>query len=170
YSPQDREELFNLRHAQARNVIERIFGVLKHRFRILLIGPEYSPQIQSYIPTALAAIHNFIRIYDPQEGRLPGGGNQFDLGVNAGDFYVRDIATVSLTAAAQKRELDNRRDRIAQDMWDDYQLILKARRGNTDHYLYNIENETEPLVGSNTWTGDERIGDIIEVSEIMDID
>ena len=32
YRPKTKEELFNLRHASARNVIERIFGVLKCRF------------------------------------------------------------------------------------------------------------------------------------------
>jgi hypothetical protein len=28
-SPENKEELINLRHAQARNIIEQIFGVLK---------------------------------------------------------------------------------------------------------------------------------------------
>jgi hypothetical protein len=31
FSPVNKEELFNLQHAQARNVIEHIFGVLKNR-------------------------------------------------------------------------------------------------------------------------------------------
>jgi hypothetical protein len=68
--PQNKEELFNLCHAQARNVIERIFGVLKKRFRILLIGPEYDMTIQAQIPAALCALHNFIHIHDPQEEEL----------------------------------------------------------------------------------------------------
>ena len=33
--PQNKEELFNLRHSSLRNVIERTFGVLKKRFGIL---------------------------------------------------------------------------------------------------------------------------------------
>lgn len=32
FRPQNREELYNLRHASARNVVERIFGVVKRRF------------------------------------------------------------------------------------------------------------------------------------------
>ena len=36
--PQNKYELFNLRHAQARNIIERIFGVLKNRFQILRLA------------------------------------------------------------------------------------------------------------------------------------
>lgn len=34
YRPQNKEELFNLRHAQLRNAIERILGVVKCRFPI----------------------------------------------------------------------------------------------------------------------------------------
>ncbi len=33
--PANKEELFNLRHAQLRNVVERVFGVFKQRFAIL---------------------------------------------------------------------------------------------------------------------------------------
>ena len=40
FSPVNKEELFNLRHAQTRNVIECIFGVLKQHFRILVIPRE----------------------------------------------------------------------------------------------------------------------------------
>ena len=49
------KELFNLCHAQAHNVIEHIFGVLKQRFRILLL-PHYPLNFQPRIPAALCAI------------------------------------------------------------------------------------------------------------------
>jgi hypothetical protein len=39
--PRNAKELFNLRHSQLRNAIERIFGVLKKRFPILTTYPEY---------------------------------------------------------------------------------------------------------------------------------
>ena len=52
--PQNAEELFNLRHASARNVIERIFGVLKWRFRILVYPPQFDMEIQARLPPALA--------------------------------------------------------------------------------------------------------------------
>jgi len=57
--PSNKEELFNLCHALACNAIERIFGVIKWHFRILLVAPEYGLGIQAQIPTALCAIHNF---------------------------------------------------------------------------------------------------------------
>ncbi|ETV90089.1 hypothetical protein H310_15078 [Aphanomyces invadans] len=44
--PQNKEELFNLRHAQVRNCIERIFGVLKMRFPVLSHGVRYDYEFQ----------------------------------------------------------------------------------------------------------------------------
>uniref|UniRef100_A0A453IQU7 Uncharacterized protein n=1 Tax=Aegilops tauschii subsp. strangulata TaxID=200361 RepID=A0A453IQU7_AEGTS len=40
--PQNYKELFNLRHAQLRNHIERIIGILKMRFPILKVAAHYS--------------------------------------------------------------------------------------------------------------------------------
>ena len=48
-------------------MIERIFGVLKRRFRILVCPPEYSMEIQARIPPALCALHNFICRADPTD-------------------------------------------------------------------------------------------------------
>jgi DDE superfamily endonuclease len=65
--PRNADELFNLRHASARNVIERIFGVLKWRFRILVHPPQFDMDIQARLPPALAALHNFICKHDPDD-------------------------------------------------------------------------------------------------------
>ena len=61
----DARELFNLCHAKLHNVIEHIFGVSKHCFKILNIAPEYPFKIQCKLPPALCALHNFIQIQDP---------------------------------------------------------------------------------------------------------
>ena len=118
-SPKTKEELFNLRHASARNVIERIFGVLKQRFRILLLAPQYSLKIQSQIPAALCAVHNFIRIHstsneeadeaDWDDGEEARDGNDDDSDFNQ---------AVDLHEDADAREW---RDEIARMMWSDYQ-------------------------------------------------
>jgi DDE superfamily endonuclease len=91
--PVNKEELFNLRHAQAQNVVEHIFGVLKHWFCILLIGPEYNPKIQARIVSALCTIHNFICIYNPKEGELVETQNpeHANRGSNAGDEVVTQL-------------------------------------------------------------------------------
>jgi hypothetical protein len=53
------KELFNLRHASLRNIIERIFGVLKRKYQILRHAAEYSIDTQTRIVLACCALHNF---------------------------------------------------------------------------------------------------------------
>ncbi|KAH6759173.1 nuclease HARBI1-like protein [Perilla frutescens var. frutescens] len=59
--PRNAIELFNLRHASLRNVIERIFGVFKSRFTIFKTAPPFSFQIQAELVLACAGLHNFLR-------------------------------------------------------------------------------------------------------------
>lgn len=61
--PKNKEELFNLRHAQLRNAIERIFGVLKKRFRIFDTPPQYDYDMQVELVLVACALHNFIRFW-----------------------------------------------------------------------------------------------------------
>ncbi|CAD6902705.1 unnamed protein product, partial [Tilletia caries] len=64
-SPRNAKELYNRRHAGARSVIERIFGVLQARFKILTTGCHYDLQVQADLFPALAVVHNLIRRLDP---------------------------------------------------------------------------------------------------------
>jgi hypothetical protein len=66
-SPTNAEELFNLCHSSARYIIERIFGIMKNWFTILVVAPHYSMDVQARFAPALAAIHNFLWLYDPDE-------------------------------------------------------------------------------------------------------
>lgn len=59
--PRGKKELFNYAHSSLRNVIERSFGVLKMKWRILLDLPSYPMPKQSQIIMACMALHNFIR-------------------------------------------------------------------------------------------------------------
>jgi hypothetical protein len=59
--PKGIEETFNYAHSSLRNVIERAFGVLKMKWRILLDVPSFPMHKQSKIIIACMAIHNFIR-------------------------------------------------------------------------------------------------------------
>jgi hypothetical protein len=56
--PRGKKELFNYAHSSLRNIIERSFGVLKMKWRILLSLPMYPMAKQSKI---IMALHNFIR-------------------------------------------------------------------------------------------------------------
>jgi hypothetical protein len=116
-SPKNKEELFNLRHASARNVVERIFGILKRRFRILIIAPEYDMGIQARIPAALCALHNFIRRHDPSDiNDYPDANDIPGSHANAG---IGDLATRAINSTERERA-HLKRDQIAKDMWDSY--------------------------------------------------
>jgi len=60
-APRGKKELFNYTHSSLRNVIERSFGVLKMKWRILLDLPSFPMAKQSKIIMACMALHNFIR-------------------------------------------------------------------------------------------------------------
>jgi hypothetical protein len=105
-------------------VIERIFGVMKRQWGILRHVPEYSMDIQARIPAALCALHNFIQKYHPDIFDLESDGNLLEIN--------HDVALDELgdgpADAAERRRADQRRDRIAREMWNDY-LNEHRRRG-----------------------------------------
>jgi len=115
--------LFNLRHSSARNVIERIFGVFKRRFRILHLPPEYDMSIQARIPSALAALHNFIRDFDPEEVHIF-DEQPLDFALEIADHNGTSELKQGPVTPAQTARANERRDRIANDMWVQYQEYL----------------------------------------------
>ena len=69
-APRNYEEYFNMKHSQARNIIERCFGLLKKRWAILRSPSFYPIRFQGRMIIACALLHNFIRMYmdvDPEE-------------------------------------------------------------------------------------------------------
>ncbi|KAL0345330.1 UNVERIFIED_CONTAM: hypothetical protein Sradi_4364300 [Sesamum radiatum] len=88
--PQNREELFNLKHSSARNVIERTFGLLK--VRGILRNPSFYPiKVQHRIILACCLLHNFLRKEipdDPLESEVP---SQNDNGTECETEYVSTI-------------------------------------------------------------------------------
>lgn len=123
-SPRNKEELFNLRHAQLRNVIERIFGVIKRRWQNVRHCCEYNLQTQSLIPLAIAALHNFITFHDPPASPLELPTVRELLVPNThGDSLPSTGVSPQETARASAL-----RDQIAENMWNDY-LQEVLRRG-----------------------------------------
>jgi hypothetical protein len=81
--------------------------------------------IQVLIPPALAALHNFIRKYDPDDisaydEDLP----DFEMDRNPED--AGELGRGPATSNERERA-NRRRDQIASDMWDQYQRYLAAR-------------------------------------------
>lgn len=106
-----------------RNVVERIFGVIKRRFRILLLPPEYAMGIQARIPPALCLVHNVIRVHDP---------NDMMEYRNVLDEHLLTADTGSLADGPPTEQARTRanlhRDQIAGEMWEAYNKE-RVRRG-----------------------------------------
>ena len=54
------KEVFNFHHASLRNVVERLFGVVKARWHMLKGVPHYPRQKQDNIIKAGFALHNYL--------------------------------------------------------------------------------------------------------------
>ena len=117
-TPQNKE-LFNLRHSSLRNVVERIFGVFKGQWKILAgRGCDYSIETQVDLVLGLVALHNFIR--DQGED-------------NEVSFQPQNIVETQEQEMDQSRNgkktagstmMDQKREKMAEDMWRDYQLLI----------------------------------------------
>lgn len=116
-TPQNAKELFNLRHASLRNVIERIFGVVKRKFKILNTGSEYSIDTQTHLITALTGLANFLTLHESI--------SQEELEEADRDMQQETAADITPLADELANEPDSsemaaRRDQIAKIMWEDY--------------------------------------------------
>jgi hypothetical protein len=108
--PENPKELFNHRHSSLRTSVERAFGTLKNRFKILKSQSFFSFRTQVKIVLACCALHNFILEDGP-------------------DIYVYDDATWLENLPRSTRthvdvQLDNQvwgsvHDELAQQMWND---------------------------------------------------
>lgn len=91
----------------------------------MLLGPEYSLELQARIPAALAALHNFILTHEPTD--QPDTPASFNEALSHGYPTDRDHRASSLEAEAHTSDHDaeQRRDKIAEEMWADY--VIKRR-------------------------------------------
>jgi hypothetical protein len=108
----------------ARNVIERVFGTLKRRFSLMVACPEYSEEKQAKFIPALCVLHNFISVYDRdiadvfQTGQQPGSGVPHLSGTHP------ELPRPAWVSEAEELSASARRDRIAAEMWAEYQQYL----------------------------------------------
>lgn len=115
--PENAKELFNLRHSSLRNVIERIFGVLKRQWKILGgKGCEYSIDTQTDLFYALTGLYNFGK-QNKEDLFEEGGISQQDEGINTEEESGAIIGPSSTW-------MNQKRDAIAAQMWIDYQSYL----------------------------------------------
>jgi DDE superfamily endonuclease len=116
--PQNKEELFNLRHSRLRNVIERTFGILKSRYKILTLPRPFKMEAQARIVPALCVLHNIlvnIREIDLEDVEiLEDLEDTVDTPEAVREHRGAVITNTESLRAAQKR------DEIATAMWSDY--------------------------------------------------
>lgn len=121
--PATAKELFNLRHSQCRNAVERIFGVLKKRFKIIREANEFPIEAQGRIASAICVVHNFIRIHDPED--LPDPEEEdHSITSSTSNSSLGGNGSISLR---ERNEAGKRRDEIANAMWVQYQEYLRKR-------------------------------------------
>lgn len=115
HPPENEKELFNLRHSSLRTTIERGFGILKKRFRVLDAEPFWSFQTQVDVVLACCVIHNHIMGVDPNDSIM--------------EEFVCDVESLNQSGRVyqtrrevqeESREWIIKRDVICQAMWDDY--------------------------------------------------
>ena len=116
--PENSKELFNLRHASLRNVIERIFGVVKRKYQILRTPSEYSIDTQTRIIISCTALHNWVRSIE---------GEQADIRLNKeAQVALADIQPLVVYPenATTSRRMDIFRDELAEKMWIEYKRYI----------------------------------------------
>ena len=97
-----------------RNVIERIFGVVKRKFKILGQVAEYSIDTQVDLVLALCGLYNFIRQHEDIEHELA----EVELEDEEEGVESKEIKGTG------NKYMNNKREEIAQQMWKDYQEYL----------------------------------------------
>lgn len=125
-TPQNYKELFNLRHASARNVIERSFGILKKRWSILRTPSFFDIKTQIRMINACFVLHNFIRYeqqYDPilevQDLELLSVVDE-ELTNQHGETITSNVAN-EVTTIQVSEAWTTFRDTLAMDMFVEYQ-------------------------------------------------
>ena len=118
--PENAKELFNLRHSSLRNVIERIFGVVKRQWQILgSKGCEYSIETQIDLLCALIGLYNFRKQCREDSEFID---EAFDITDSLEGYVKQTEALVTIGS----RQMDKKRDDIADKMQKDYQLYIQA--------------------------------------------
>ncbi|XP_031112156.1 uncharacterized protein LOC116016133 [Ipomoea triloba] len=118
--PENDVELFNLRHASLRNVIERIFGIFKSRFTIFKSAPPFPYKTQAELVLACAGLHNFLR----KECRSDEFPIELDSDESPSPLPMNDVDNFEQlfeTQEQQREHANEWRDKIALDMWRDTQ-------------------------------------------------
>lgn len=111
-----------------RNCIERIFGVLKKRFPVLREPLAMSLASQADIVPVLCWIHNFIRRENPLDiPALEDARQNGSVSAPEGEEEEEEDTPQQTEDSGESEFTTQRRDKIAQAMWKQYQTELESR-------------------------------------------
>jgi hypothetical protein len=127
--PQTPEELFNLRHSQMRITIEKVFGRLKGMFCIFRQDADYDVRPMTDIIVAAVAVMNFcidagdttIDRYNLDDKML------FQTEIDTATMSVTDFYNVEERRQGRKAAMNVFRDKVRDEMWEQYQNTLRIR-------------------------------------------
>ncbi|CAN1316271.1 Protein ALP1-like [Linum perenne] len=109
--PNTAEEYYNMKHASARNTIERAFGVLKMRWAILRDTTWFSTRVVTQIINACVLLHNFIKREQ--------GVDIFERNYRDSEPDFHETADVELISTVQpSTEWTKFRNNLAVEMWE----------------------------------------------------
>ncbi|XP_022565206.1 uncharacterized protein LOC111209531 [Brassica napus] len=115
--PSNQNELFNLRHASLKNVIERIFGIFKSWFLIFKSAPPFSFKTQAELVLACAGLHNFLRKECRSDAFLEEVINENrEEEEECGEVGTEEVGILE---SQQREYANNWRNMIASNMWTD---------------------------------------------------
>lgn len=108
---QNEKKLFNLRHSSLRVTVERAFGAVKRRFKVMDDATPFFPfPTQVDIVVACCIIHNWV---------IQDGMDEFFS--EDGDWPSYNHASTYTGQANEHGAMVNFRQSIADQMWSDYQ-------------------------------------------------
>lgn len=143
--PRTPEELYNLRHSQARIIVEMAIGWHKATFKILTGRPTYPVVVQNGIVFATAGLLNWIKEYGGRDAGLPIEPGWYpDLGPPA----IGSVRGPGMELSRQEMDgtengtMYQLREMMAADMWHQYSEY-RRRNGYDDEEIAdeNVDSE-----------------------------
>ncbi|KAK6144993.1 hypothetical protein DH2020_021813 [Rehmannia glutinosa] len=116
--PRNAKELFNHRHSSLSNAIRKSFHVLKERFPILKLAPQYAFHTQRDIVIAACVIHNHIRSEEKNDWLF---NSSIEVGITDEESPGLDEQPdLQSPFPIHDQMASSRRDSIAAAMWNDF--------------------------------------------------
>lgn len=106
-----------------RNAIERIFGVVKRKFKILGQVAEYSIDTQVDLVLAITGLYNFIRQHEDIEEEL------IEANLESEEDITQELSSSEIRGTGSVY-MNKKREAIATVMWEDYQQYLLEDTNN----------------------------------------